>query len=129
MPPRLVRLYLERPLERLVGASRLDDAVLVDEQEQARGLVRDRVEELALALAGRRLLVTFGDVDAAGDDASRAAVLVVERGGAPEDDASLAAPVDERVLVLDSRVLGRGCPEARDHRRRAPSSSMKTSQK
>ena len=110
-----MRLHLERPLEGLVRPSRLDDAVLVDQEEEARGLVRDRAEELALALAGRCLLVAGGDVDAAGDDSARPAVLVVKRSRAPEDDARLAAAVDERVLVLDGRVLGRGCPEAGDH--------------
>ncbi len=62
------------------------DAVLVDQEEEARCLVRDRAEELALALAGGCLLVARGDVDAAGDDPARPPELVVERGGAPEDD-------------------------------------------
>ena len=112
---RLVRLHLELALERLVGAAGLDHPVLVDQQEEARRLVRDRVQELALALAGRSLLVARRDVDAARDDPPGPAVLVRKRGGAPEDDAVLAAAVDEGVLVLDGRVDGRGCLEARDH--------------
>ena len=117
---RLVRLHLELALERLVGASGLDHPVLVDQQEEARRLVRDRVQELALALAGRSLLVARRDVDAARDDPPGPAVLVRKRGRAPEHDAALAAAVDESVLVLDGRVDRSGCLEARDHVRSLP---------
>ena len=47
---RLVRAVAERPLERLVGGERADAALGVDQADEARREVRDRVQELALTL-------------------------------------------------------------------------------
>ena len=55
VPPVSSGADLERALEGLVGRRRREHAVLVDQAEQARRLVRDRVEEHALALPRLRL--------------------------------------------------------------------------
>ena len=114
MPPVSSGSDLERPLERLVRGERGEDALLVDQAEQARRLVRDRVQERPLPLARLCLLVAGRDVDPARDDRSRPAVLVGDGRGVPVDDAALSPRVDERVLVLGLRVVGGGGREEGD---------------
>ncbi len=68
---------LEGLLEGDVGRGRLEHSVLVDQAEEARGVVEDRVPEDTLLLARRCLPVRLGDVEAAGDDPCNASVRAV----------------------------------------------------
>ena len=125
----LGRLVVEQALERLVRRVVGDRSRLVDQAEETRRVVRDRVQErpLALLLLGEPL--TLGDVHAARDDALDRAVRPEHGRGAPGDDAFLALLVGEDVLVLACGEVGREGVEALDRTPSRSSGLMKTSQK
>ncbi len=115
LPADVGRVPLERPLEGDVGPLVGQPSLLVDEAEEARRVVRDRVQERALALLLGLEAMPLGDVETPGDDAHDVAEVVHRRRSAPVDRAGLAPRVRERVLVLRGREVRRGLGEALDH--------------
>ena len=98
-----------------VPAASDDAALRVDHADRAGRVVRDRVEEVALAPLLLLEQVAVGAVEPARDDAHHPAALVEHRRAVPVHDHALAAHVGERVLVLGRRELGGRRLEARDH--------------
>ena len=101
----------DRPLEALVHGVADHRRLVVDDNEQARGRVRDVAQEVALAVQLHLAELALGDVEAAEDDVAGVARLVGDRRRQPRDHHRLAAPVDERVLPA-CRRRGRGRPRS-----------------
>ncbi len=116
-PAHLVLRPAESPLERRVHRVPDDDAVLVDDDEEALDRACDGTQELALALERELAEAVLGHVRPAHEIDGLPSHLP-QRAARPFDGALFAAPCQPRALALDHRVP-RDRP-ARSRRRRSP---------
>ena len=93
-----------------------DQAVVVDDDDEARDRLHQRLRDIALPLQLHLALLSIGDVDAAGDDARDPARRVRDRCASPLDHPALSRRVRELVLVERGREVRRRLVEARLHR-------------
>ena len=110
----LGRVVFERLLERDVRAALRQDALVVDQAEEARRVVGDRVEERALALLLVLESLPLGDVHSRDEDESLQPVgHVSDRYRRPGERARRPVRGSElRLDLLGGRPRGRGCDRA-----------------